>query len=323
MSSIELCSQQFAKMSTGPKVVFLASVLLLVCTKQTSAQVAQQYTHVYPPRVIESSEGTCPSEEEREAVRGEIKQDITRLLTSYDKTCGGTGGWALHTHINMTNSSHQCPGDFREVTYSGVRLCARDESSINPDPDLFRRCTSVLFPSNATAYSAVCGRVIGYQYGGTSGFEIYNRRNNPDNTIDGVYVDGLTLTHGPVGSREHIWTFATARAEFNTDNACPCNAQLSRLTPPVPPFIGDDYFCESGAYNWPGYVFLNEPLWDGMGCVAENLCCDFSNPPYFSRQLPAMTTDDIELRDCGGRGVGTGYSYPSDTLIQMVELYIK
>ena len=48
-------------------------------------------------------------------------------------------------------------------------------------------------------YSAVCGRVVGYQCGQTGAF---NTVAGPA-TIDEYYVDGVT--HGRVGAREHIW----------------------------------------------------------------------------------------------------------------------
>ena len=70
--------------------------------------------------------------------------------------------------------------------------------------------------------------------------------------------------------------------------------------------------------TWPGYVFLNEPLWDGDGCyVEDNECCSFNNPPYFSKQLSGNTSDDIELRAC------SYLSGSSDVNVQLVELYVK
>ena len=286
----------------------------------------------YQPRVIEGSHQTCPAAEARELVRYEIKADIRQLpivrqlLYSdlYGHNCGGTSGWAQAAFLDMTNSSHVCPGDLREVIYNGLRLCARDSrSTVSGNP---RICTSAVFVVNdaATPYSEVCGRVVGYQYGGTVGFEGYTFRAS-DNTIEDYYADGVTLTYGPVGSRKHIWTFVTARDEIGPETyGCPCNVDTdSRVT--VPFFVGDSYFCEVGVASWTGYSFYSEPLWDGTGCTAVgNNCCTFNSPPYFIKRLPASSSDDIELRNCGeGRGVGNGYSYPSDTLVQLVEIYVK
>ena len=40
----------------------------------------------------------------------------------------------------------------------------------------------------------------------------------------------------------------------------------------------------------------DNPLWDGVGCTADNECCPTDNPPYFHKTLPQPTTDDIEMR---------------------------
>ena len=51
-----------------------------------------------------------------------------------------------------------------------------------------------------------CGRTLAYRFGRNFAFLGYHRRNH---SIDGQYVDGLSLTHGASGSRQHIWTFAS------------------------------------------------------------------------------------------------------------------
>ena len=79
------------------------------------------------------------------------------------------------------------------------------------------------------------------------------------------------------------------------------------------------YLCESGNYRYSiGSIFHDDPLWDGDGCPEGNSCCTFNNPPHFTRQLPASTSDDIELRDCMYSPTSS-----SDTLIQFIELYVK
>ena len=54
-------------------------------------------------------------------------------------------------------------------------------------------------------YSRVRGRALAYRFGRTFGFYGYSVSRYG---IDGSYVDGLSLTHGTSGSRQHIWTFA-------------------------------------------------------------------------------------------------------------------
>ena len=60
-------------------------------------------------------------------------------------------------------------------------------------------------------------------------------------TIDDTYV---SLTRG--SSRQHIWTFAAGYSEHLypvSTSTCPCDATID-IT--IPPYVGGDYFCESG-----------------------------------------------------------------------------
>ena len=301
----------------SPPISFVFAVTFALQSVPAASQFDNSSIPIaYEAKIIKSSGGICPTAEESQEAQDEIRLDVRSLLgLSY--TCGGTSGWDRIAYLNMSDSSHQCPGEFREATFDGIRLCARDSTA---DTSTLV-CTSTTFSSNGIPYSAVCGRVVGYQYGITLSFW-YNTANGPQ-TIDEYYADGVTLTHGPVGAREHIWTFATGLEEYGSNQfVCHC-ARDASSTIVVPPFIGDDYFCESGTLSDQGYnVFHDEPLWDGDGCPEGNSCCTFSNPPYFTRQLPASTSDDIELRDCGYfRGIGS--TSGADTLIQFIELYVK
>ena len=82
--------------------------------------------------------------------------------------------------------------------------------------------------------------------------------------------------------------------------------------------MGEDYFCESGVSSgFPGPIlYSDDPLWDGDGCISSSTCCEFNNPPYFTKQLTRPTTDDIEVRLCI-------YDYRADIAIELIELYVK
>ena len=170
-------------------------------------------------------------------------------------------------------------------------------------------CYSVTFPVSGGEYTRVCGRIIAYQY--TVAFWCGRRP-----TIDRDYVAGISLTHD--SPRQHIWTFAAGFSEFhNRDQSyiCPCDAAINI---PIPPFVGGDYFCESGHNSGPRESILttfhsDDPLWDGDSCTASSTCCSFNNPPYFTKQLPNPTTDDIEARMCQETG-------NADTPIELMEL---
>ena len=87
-------------------------------------------------------------------------------------------------------------------------------------------------------YTRVCGRIIGYQIGHTNAF--YTQQSN----INLDYVDGVSvsLTHG--SPRQHIWTFAAAQSENDTDpeSNCPCNMNSGADPMNRPAFVGSDYF---------------------------------------------------------------------------------
>jgi len=87
----------------------------------------------------------------------------------------------------------------------------------------------------------------------------------------------------------------------------------------IPPFIGQDYFCDTGSRStYEDKIYSDDPLWDGHGCGAESSCCRFNSPPWFCKQLPQPTSDDIELRLCTDQSIGN-----EDVLIELVELYVQ
>ena len=149
-------------------------------------------------------------------------------------------------------------------------------------------------------------------------FEPY--QNNPQLTIDDGYVEGISLTHGE-SPREHIWTFAAALDEvtINTPHLCPCTNINNLRTINIPPYVGNDYFCETGSSNrWQHIFYPDDPLWDGEGCGPLSTCCSLNYPPWFSKQLPSPTTDDIEMRLCAGSSRAD-----EDITFEQVELYVQ
>ena len=232
--------------------------------------------------------------------------------TSRKCSCNTTGGWTRVANLDMTDPSQQCPDGFRLVTRTTapLRTCGR------PGP---AGCVSTTFPVHGIEYSHVCGRVIGYQDKTPNAFSPYN--NNRALTIDDIYVDGISLTHGQ-SPRQHIWTFAAALDEIRAQQTvCPCTRPELTYTGVVPPFIGLDYFCETGSRDRYQHMFYpDDPLWDGQGCGGTSTCCSFNNPPWFCKQLPRAqpTTDDIELRLCADEPTSQ-----DDSPLEIVEIYIK
>ena len=221
--------------------------------------------------------------------------------------------------LDMTNSSHQCPPGTRLRTDLPKQLCG---SGAGPG------CTSTLFSVHGIEYRQVCGKIIAYQYASTDAFGIfYGSGSIRTYDIDSNYVDGISLTQGSQ-PRTHIWTFAAALDEVGTFPRfnCPCtNTHRDKFAPRPPSFVGNDYFCDTGSTNrWLHIFYPDDPLWDGAGCGPANTCCSLNNPPWFLKQMPSITTDDIEMRMCRDQLLDPSNSViDEDTPVEIIELYIR
>ena len=224
-------------------------------------------------------------------------------------------------NIDMTNPNQQCPPGLEIWNHPSNpsfnrRLCDRTSRDINTDPDDQPSCNSTIFPINGVRYSRVCGKIKAYQFNAVNAFSWYAVRGSSQTTIDIPYVDGISLTYG--SPRKHIWSFAAGIQEPSSVHAtsrCPCAGAIGT----VPPFVGQDYFCDSGAHTRvQALLYDQDPLWDGQGCgIGYSSCCSFNTPPWFCKELPP-TTDDIELRMCGDHLV-----VDEATPLKLIELYVQ
>lgn len=212
-------------------------------------------------------------------------------------------GWARIALVNISDDEG-CPGgsnnEFTLVT-NPIRFCRRTKTGYG--------CNSHIFSTKNLSYGRVCGRVTGIQIGTTDVFT--GDQSQTPNDIDSPYIDGVSLTYGR--PRKHIWTFASYISEFY--NECPCSERSSRVTPT---FVGEDYFCESGANTTdvdPTDVFDKDPLWDGKNCNNQEVqCCE--RPPWFYKPLDRNVTDDIEFRLCADQS-------DEQTAFTLIEIYIQ
>ena len=236
--------------------------------------------------------------------------------------CGRTRGWMRVANIDMTDPNQQCPPGLQTWTHPynttfNRRLCDRTERPPG-NPNQYPSCNSTTFPVNGVQYSKVCGKIKAFQYSQVNAFSWYAIRGRAQTNINAPYVDGIILTHG--SPRQHIWSFAAGIQEstsLHSTSRCPCAGAVGV----VPPFVGQDYFCDSGVRNQVTYGVLydQDPLWDGQGCgAAYSSCCTFQSPPWFCKELPQTTTDDIELRMCGDHLV-TDEATP----LELVEIYVQ
>ena len=241
---------------------------------------------------LASEEGECVEEYKEDTLSTlesisdaleECKASLVSIETQVHP-CGGIG-WREVVYLDLTDSTVSCPMGWSENTFTDgsrtVRGCSRTtltDGSID--------MTS--FTNTGGSYNEVCGRINGFASGNPEAFV------DPPLTIDQVYVDGVSLTHGNLN---HIWTFAAAGFESTTTPTstfnCPCYGG-----PAAPAEVGMDFFCEAGVGDvdpLPTGVLLDDLLWDGEMCTTDS-CCAQNGPPYFTTHLDNPTDDAIDAR---------------------------
>ena len=259
--------------------------------------------------ISNTTQGLCDKIEAHDAeITAELKDLSKYIIPQRGYRCGGTGGWRRAIYLDMTDPNTECPSGWSIITSDSKRTCGRASGGYS--------CSSVFFPVSEGPYSQVCGKIRAYQIGSTQAFRGYIHRHN----IDSMYFDGVAIMYG--SPRQHVWTFAAGRFENYTypiNDVCPCDTTGDIR---IPPFVGEDYFCESG-YVYPGYrnstleyrFHSNDTLWDGEDCHSSSSCCSLHNPPYFTKSFTQSTTDDLELRMCN--------IHESSIAIELLEVYVK
>ena len=215
----------------------------------------------------------------------------------------GPGLWYRVAYLNMTDPSQQCPPAWREYNENGIRACGR--LTVTGGSCATKCCLT------SNQYSRVCGRVIGYQDSTPDAFNVQNNE---------IGLDGVTIIYGP--QNHHVWSYVAGEQETsNSPSTCPCSHanDKARMSPQ---YIGDNYYCESGNptnSNHNNQFLSEDKLWDGQECEHEGDCCNSTNsPPWFSVQLPAPTTDTIEVSICCDQDTSD-----EDTPVELIEIYVQ
>ena len=284
-------------------VLIIMMVILLLITIVSIALSIATYSH------LTSEQSKAPSQLDNtnndiisllHSFSTSLQSQLTNMLTQ--PACG-PGLWWRVAYLNMTDPSQQCPPAWREYNTSGVRACGRPVTSEGSCP-----ATSYF---TGRQYSRVCGRVIGYQFGSPDAFRRVNH--------NGIDLDGINITHGE--QRNHIWSYVAGVIQSTSSPSrfkCPCSTTNGQRSEP-PSSIGDNYYCESGNPddNFMFRLYSNDPLWDGQQC--EGTCCNGTNsPPWFSVQLPAPTTDTVQVSICCDQDTSD-----EDTPVEQIEIFVQ
>ena len=214
--------------------------------------------------------------------------------------------WKLVAALDMADPLQRCPPSLNKIA-SPRASCAKKTFEGG--------CDSVPISTFGASYQTVCGRFRGYQIGSPDAFLNYARLGK---TVEDPYVDGISITYGPSGRRQHVFTLAAGGVENrHGGDACPCAGG----TAPAP-FIGSDYFCESGNFDRSGDVtsfYYSDPLWDGQQCNGyEATCCNPAGIPWFCKNFPTQVSSDLEVRICMDEPVNN-----ENVALEFFELYIK
>ncbi len=257
---------------------------------------------------------SCPTREDITAEHNAARRLIEERFSDLTSPCGGDG-WRRVVFLNMSDPNETCPSNWN-ITTAPVRGCGRSPSGRFT-------CDSVVYPVRGQAYASVCGRILAYHKG--VALEFAAIWNSGKNTTEDAYVSGVSVTHGPPGARQHIWTFAGSLNEvdlnYNGKYNCPCSNINVTWPYQLTAFIGSDYFCDTGnrGPGWSDSAFYqNDLLWNGSGCGSTSTCCEFNSPPWFNRSLLNFTREDLEIRICG-----YSQSYRDDKIISLMEVYVK
>ncbi|XP_065907250.1 uncharacterized protein [Dysidea avara] len=239
-----------------------------------------------------------------------IKTDqVYKVYCDMELSCGGIrGGWMRIANLD-TSQGDNCPNGWSLRT-TPQPLCRGSGNKSG--------CYSTFFPNNRTEYTSICGKLRGYQQGSPSAF--IKIRHDP--SINGPYLDGVSITVGGDEERKHVWSYAAGFTKTYNDDPyktnCPC-AKFPGDDPPI--FVKDHYYCESGASSYrPGLTqfFGSDPLWDGKGCTHGDNCCSTLGAPWFHRQFTQAEKGPIEVRICRDEG------YDNEAiLVEQVELYVQ
>ena len=212
-------------------------------------------------------------------------------------SCNGiSGGWTRIAYLNTTENPKSCPSELEVRSADTANpLCRRNNSDAG--------CSSVIYPSNGTYYSQVCGTVRIHQQETPDGFQSHNDqilRNNQ--SVNQNYVDGVSLTHGTNPNRIHIWTY-TAAMKFGDDRD-----RCTICDEKKPFYIGTNFTC-TAEYCMKGSCGFEDAIWtDGLLC--------FGNETFY-RQLSELTTDNIEMRVCRDQGRND-----EDILLSYLEIFV-
>jgi hypothetical protein len=154
------------------------------------------------------------------------------------------GGWTVLADWDFASDS--CPGAWVQHTSEG--LCYGNLSSGGQ--------LSATIDAMALSWSEVLVDACMRQYRTDDAFQ---RASSTTYTLEGDYVDGMSLTHGSAGARQHLFTWAIGSRLTTSAYSCPDAGGSS-----PPSFVGSDWDCDSGNKSGsPTSIWYTDRLFEG------------------------------------------------------------
>jgi len=195
------------------------------------------------------------------------------------------GGWTRIASYDF--SVDACPGLW--AAHGSEPLCYRNTPSIGD-------AISATFPSLGVTWSEVLGSFRARQYHTMDAFG----QDRSDYSVEEMYVDGISVTVGAPGSREHLFTLAVGITTQNeTSYACP-----SQTGPAAQSFVGSDYLCDSGN---------TDSSWTNIWYAR-----DIFVGQWFEVDRGVSSTEEVEARLMSNQD-----SNNEDVGVEWMELYVR
>ncbi len=196
------------------------------------------------------------------------------------------GGWTrIVTH---DFSADTCPGDW--AAHGSEPLCYRNTSAGGGE------AKSASFPTLGVTWSEVLGSIRARQYHSMDAFG----QSRSGSSVEDLYVDGISVTAGVPGSRDHLFSFGVGiSTQNNSSYSCP-----AQTGPAAQGFVGSNYLCESGntASGWTG-TWYSPDLFDGQ---------------WFEVDRGGNSTEDVEVRLMSNQS-----SSNEDVGVEWMEIYVR
>ena len=213
-------------------------------------------------------------------------------------SCHGIPGrWKRIAYLSNDTSPVVCPTGFEFITDPNVpALCKRSPTGAI--------CSPITYSTNGNSYSQVCGTIHGSYFGDPDGFNSYTsiRSRHAGTSLNGNYVDGISLTHGSM-NEHHIWTLsAIVNLANNPNDIC------SVCTRNKPSYVGMDYSCDVVGTQKCGSGCSPRQIWVDGQCKGNNT---------FYKNLKQLTSDDIEMRLCADQPKDD-----EDIFLSYIEIYV-